>query len=266
MQHWEIAVVRKGTAMHYNCLIIDDETDLAKMTCEYFQAFGVSCAWLDTPAKYFSFIKENTADLLLLDINFREATSQVGACSHLATVDLQEESGFSLCRKIREQSDIPILFISARQSDDDVLIALNIGGDNYIKKPYTLSVLLAQVKVMLKRLGSGQDDEECTDSAVLSCGGLRLEEGTLKAFVKNREVALKAKEFKLLKCLFEHRNTIVSKEKLFDMVWGDAYFSDGTLNVHIRRLREKLEDNPNEPKMIKTIWGTGYMLEIEDED
>ena len=234
--------------MHYNCLIIDDETDLAKMTCEYFQAFDVTCAWLDTSEKYFSFIKENTADLLLLDIN------------------LQEESGFSLCKKIREQSDIPILFISARQSDDDVLIALNIGGDDYIKKPYTLSVLLAKVKVMLKRMKSGQSQTECVGSGELSCGNFRLEEETLKAFVKGREVVLKAKEFKLLKCLFEHRNTIVIKETLFDVVWGDAYFSDGTLNVHIRKLREKLEDNPNEPEMIKTIWGTGYMLEIEDED
>ncbi|MDE6627266.1 MAG: response regulator transcription factor [Lachnospiraceae bacterium] len=234
--------------MHYNCLIIDDETDLAKMTCEYFQAFDVTCAWLDTSEKYFSFIKENTADLLLLDIN------------------LQKESGFSLCKKIREQSDIPILFISARQSDDDVLIALNIGGDDYIKKPYTLSVLLAKVKVMLKRMKSNQSQTECEGSAGLSCGNFRLEEETLKAFVKGREVVLKAKEFKLLKCLFEHRNTIVSKETLFDVVWGDAYFSDGTLNVHIRKLREKLEDNPNEPEMIRTIWGTGYMLEIEDED
>lgn len=234
--------------MHYNCLIIDDETDLANMTCEYFQAFDVTCACVGSAKQYFSFIKENTADLLLLDIN------------------LEEESGFLLCKKIREQSDIPILFISARQSDDDVLIALNIGGDDYIKKPYTLSVLLAKVRVMLKRMGSGQDKTERTDNVVLSCGGFRLEEGTLKAFVRDKEIVLKAKEFKLLKCLFEHRNTIVSKEKLFDMVWGDTYFSDGTLNVHIRRLREKLEENPNEPKMIKTIWGTGYMLEMKDED
>lgn len=234
--------------MHYNCLIIDDETDLAGMTCEYFQAFGVACAYVDSSEKYFSFIKENTADLLLLDIN------------------LKDGSGFSLCRKIREQSDIPILFISARQSDDDVLIALNIGGDDYIKKPYALSVLLAKVKVMLKRMKGSGSKTEYAGSRELSCGNFRLEENTLKAFVKDREVILKAKEFKLLKCLFEHRNTIVSKEMLFDVVWGDAYFSDGTLNVHIRKLREKLEDNPNEPKMIKTIWGTGYMLEIEDEN
>lgn len=235
--------------MHYNCLIIDDETDLAKMTCEYFQAFDVTCTYVENSEMCLTFLKENTVDLLLLDIN------------------LQEESGFSLCKKIREQSDIPILFISARQSDDDVLIALNIGGDDYIKKPYTLSVLLAKVKIMLKRMVN--NDKESLDSReepVLSCGMFRLEENTLKVYVGERQAALKAKEFKLLKCLFEHRNTIVSKKTLFDVVWGDAYFSDSTLNVHIRRLREKLEENPNEPQMIKTIWGTGYMLEISDED
>lgn len=226
--------------MHYNCLIVDDEIDLSKMTCEYFQMFDVSCASVENAKECEAFLKENTVDILLLDIN------------------LQEESGFNLCKKIREESDIPILFISARQSDDDVLIALNIGGDDYIKKPYTLSVLLAKVKIMIKRMGKPQNDKENTETA----GNVRIEESTRKVYVGEKEVTLKAKEFKLFQCLFENRNTIVTKEQLFDLVWGDAYFSDGTLNVHIRKLREKLEENPNEPKMIKTIWGTGYMLEL----
>ncbi len=225
--------------MHYNCLIVDDEVELSKMTCEYFQMFDVSCACVENAQECEAFLKENTIDILLLDIN------------------LQEESGFVLCKKIREESDIPILFISARQSDDDVLIALNIGGDDYIKKPYTLSVLLAKVKIMMKRMGRTPKEEQ-TESA----GNVRLEIATRKVYIGEKEVSLKAKEFKLFQCLFEHRNTIVTKEKLFDLVWGDAYFSDGTLNVHIRKLREKLENNPNEPKMIKTIWGTGYMLEL----
>lgn len=225
--------------MHYNCLIVDDEVELSKMTCEYFQMFDVSCACVENAQECEALLKENTIDILLLDIN------------------LQEESGFVLCKKIREESDIPILFISARQSDDDVLIALNIGGDDYIKKPYTLSVLLAKVKIMMKRMGRTPKEEQ-TESA----GNVRIEIATRKVYIGEKEVSLKAKEFKLFQCLFEHRNTIVTKEKLFDLVWGDAYFSDGTLNVHIRKLREKLEDNPNEPKMIKTIWGTGYMLEL----
>ena len=195
-------------------------------------------------------LEKGQYDLMLLDIN------------------LQEESGFKLCKNIREQWNMPILFISARQSDEDVLVALNIGGDDYIKKPYTLSILLAKVKAVLKRVEQNQsvyiDSQNASQAVELKSeeySRLHLEEATLKAYIDGREVLLKAKEFKLLKCLYDNKNTIVKKETLFDMVWGDAYFSDGTLNVHIRKLREKLEENPNEPKLIKTIWGTGYILE-----
>lgn len=237
--------------MHYNCLIVDDEADLAKMTCEYFELFDVSCAYVTDADSCMEFLLKNQVDLLLLDIN------------------LSEESGFVLCKRLRENSDIPIFFISARESDEDVLIALNIGGDDYIKKPYTLSILLAKVKAVLKRIPSyagekrdnvmmkPEQDKEKAES------GLYLDENVLSAYVFGRKVELKAKEFKLLQCLYENRNTIVTKERLFDEVWGDAFFSDGTLNVHIRRLREKLEENPNEPKLIRTVWGTGYILETE---
>lgn len=224
--------------MHYNCLIVDDETELSKMTCEYFQMFNVSCAYVETASECEKFLKENQVDVLLMDIN------------------LGDESGFNICRKIRQESEIPILFISARQSDDDVLIALNIGGDDYIKKPYSLGVLLAKVKVTMKRMVSREEIKTAYDEAV------SINEGTMRIYVKGKEIQLKAKEFKLFKYLYEKRNVIVTKEELFNKVWGDSFFSDGTLNVHIRKLREKIEENPNEPEFIKTIWGTGYMLEI----
>ena len=92
---------------------------------------------------------------------------------------------------------------------------------------------------------------------------LTLDSSTLSAILDGKRIQLKAKEFALLDCLYRHKNTIVKKEVLFDEVWGDAFFSDSTLNVHIRKLREKLEDNPNEPKLIKTVWGTGYYLEMK---
>lgn len=236
--------------MHYNCLIVDDEADLAKMTCEYFELFDVSCAYVTDAASCKEFLSANQVDVLLLDIN------------------LSEESGFALCKSLRENSDIPILFISARQSDEDVLIALNIGGDDYIKKPYTLSILLAKVKAVLKRFSKaaggnpGDEKSKAAGKTGSEDGRLYLDESIFCAFIDGRKVELKAKEFKLLQCLFENRNTIVSKEKLFNEVWGDAFFGDSTLNVHIRRLREKLEENPNEPRLIKTVWGTGYLLEI----
>lgn len=238
------------TLYRKNCLIVDDETELAEATKEYFELFGVTCDTVADGQSCLLSLEKGRYDVLLLDIN------------------LKEESGFKLCKTIRERWNMPILFISARQSDEDVLVALNIGGDDYIKKPYALSILLAKVKAVIKRVEINEStiSNKVTGHAAgiseTEDGRLRLEETSLKAYIDGREVALKAKEFKLLKCLFDNRNTIVKKENLFDMVWGDTYFSDGTLNVHIRKLREKLEDNPNEPKLIKTIWGTGYILEI----
>ena len=232
--------------MHYNCLIVDDEIELAKMTAEYFEMFSIKTEYVENASDCFDFLNKNEVDLILLDIN------------------LGDGSGFEVCKKVRQKYQLPILFISARQSDDDVLVALSIGGDDYIKKPYSLSVLLAKVKVNLKRVeqlrelsGSAGSEDSDTDEII------SLDESTMSVILEGQRVSLKAKEFALLKCLYEHKNTIVSKDTLFEEVWGDTFYSDGTLNVHIRKLREKLEEDPNNPKYIKTIWGTGYILEIK---
>jgi two-component system response regulator RegX3 len=219
--------------------------------------FDVKTEYVDSARSCFDFLKENSADLILLDIN------------------LGDGSGFEVCKKVREEYQLPILFISARQSDDDVLVALSIGGDDYIKKPYSLSVLLAKVKVNLKRVeqlnqaldssesklsGSDANDSDGADDSKSDI--LSLDEPTMSVILRGERISLKAKEFALLKCLYAHKNTIVTKDTLFDEVWGDAFYSDGTLNVHIRKLREKMENDPNNPEFIKTIWSTGYILEL----
>ena len=226
--------------MHYNCLIVDDEKELSKMTAEYFQMFGVTTAYVESAEECYSFLDNNSVDLILLDIN------------------LGDNSGFDVCKRVREDMQIPILFISARQSDDDVLAALSIGGDDYVKKPYSLSVLLAKVRVNLKRV---EQMEKLKEEAKVRDGQLQLDAPTMSAVLDGQRIPLKAKEYALLECLYQHRNTIVKKETLFDEVWGDSFYSDGTLNVHIRKLREKLEKDPNHPELIKTVWGTGYILE-----
>ena len=237
--------------MHYNCLIIDDEEELAKMTAEYFRMFDVSTEYVCSSADCYKFLENNTADLILLDIN------------------LGDGSGFDLCKKLRTDMQLPILFISARQSDDDVLVALSIGGDDYVKKPYSLSVLLAKVKVNLKRYeqikqaGSASPSSAGDTEAAGSSDRFRMDPATMSVIINGCPISLKAKEYALLDCLYRHRNSIVKKEVLFDEVWGDAFFSDSTLNVHIRKLREKLEEEPNEPRLIKTVWGTGYYLELK---
>ncbi len=246
--------------MHYSCLIVDDEKELAEATAEYFKMFEVSVHYVTSAEACFAFFEDNTADLVLLDIN------------------LGDGSGFEVCKRLREDMQIPILFISARQSDDDVLIALSIGGDDYIKKPYSLSVLLAKVKVNLKRIeqmkegmgehlahevpkNSSQDEQTGQEQGLI----LSMDPSTMSAILKGRRIELKAKEYTLLDCLYKHHDTIVTKEVLFDEVWGDSFFSDSTLNVHIRKLREKLEDDPNEPSLIRTVWGTGYFLKLTDD-
>lgn len=224
--------------MEYDCLIVDDETSLGLATCEYFQMFGVTAAHVSNSADCLDFLQHNQVRLILLDIN------------------LEGESGFALCVKLRQTTNVPILFISARQSEDDVLIALNIGGDDYIKKPYSLSILLAKVRICLKR------QSETQEGAASALSGLVVNESAMKVFVDGREVKLKTKEFKLLHYLYQNQNKVIPKKELFDNVWGDEFFSDGTLNVHIRKIREKIERNPNEPEYIKTVWGTGYRLEL----
>lgn len=223
--------------MNYHCLIVDDELELAETTSEYFNMFDVKTYYVTSAEECLQFLEQHSTELILLDIN------------------LGQDSGFDLCKKLRATTQIPIIFISARSSDDDVLIALNIGGDDYIHKPYTLSILLAKVRAVLKRYGGQQQLE------TLAFGDVYIDRDKNRVRVKGKEISLKTMEFKLLCYLAENKNRIISKDELFRKVWGDVITGDGTLNVHIRHLREKIEENPNEPIYIKTIWGTGYMLE-----
>lgn len=221
----------------YDCLIVDDEEALSISTCEYMNMFGVKTFWAADEKACFDFLAENRTDLILLDIN------------------LGQSSGFEVCKKLRSTTNIPILFISARTSDDDVLLALNIGGDDYIQKPYALSIILAKVKTVLKRY---RGDADC-----LNFGSFTLDLTAEKLIKAGNEIKLKAMEYKLLAYLVHNKNRPLSKEELFSNVWNDAITSDGTLNVHIRKLREKIEENPNDPRYIKTIWGTGYVFEAD---
>ncbi len=219
--------------MKYDCLIIDDEKLLADSTAEYFNLFGVKAAAVYSVSQCRNFLEEHTAQLLLLDIN------------------LGDGSGFTLCRELREKTDIPILFISARTSDDDMIAALHIGGDDYIQKPYSLAVLLAKVNAVLKRYGE-------TAEAGYSDDRLKIDFHAKEVFVEGKRVKLTALEFKLLSCLARHRNKVVSKQALFEEVWEDKFTGDGTLNVHIRKIREAIERNPGKPDYIITVWGDGY--------
>ena len=225
--------------MKYDCLIVDDEEMLSENTREYFEMFDIKTAWVADEKSCLDFFREHETDLILLDVN------------------LGESSGFDLCKHLRKTTSVPILFISARTSDDDMLLALNIGGDDYIKKPYSLSILLAKVKAVLKRYKSPTLDIE-----VFTSENLRIDFGEGSVFVNEQEVPLKAMEYKLLAYLVKNKNRVIPKDEFFRNVWEDSFSEDNTLNVHIRRLRAKIEENPNAPRFIKTVRGVGYIFEV----
>ena len=224
--------------MRYDCLIIDDEKELANNTCEYFNMFDVKTKAVYSSAEANEFLSSNEPSLVLLDIN------------------LSDGSGFELCKKIRQTMNIPILFVSARNTDDDKIIALNIGGDDYIEKPYSLGVLLAKVKVVLKRFSNASADiSKATD---FDDGYLRTDSVNKTVYVNGQEKKITSIEYKLLEYLIENRNRLVTKNEIFDKVWNDKFTTDGTLNVHIRKIREAIEKDAQDPKYIVTVWKEGY--------
>ena len=252
----------------YKVLIVDDDEVIAQSTAEYFNMFDTPCAYVTSFDDAVSFLDDHMVSLLLLDIN------------------LGDKSGFDLCKKVRESYDIPILFISARTSDDDVLIALNIGGDDYIKKPFTLSILLAKVKAILGRYEKAKEAAKSAVHADTKQGTVNINDGdaatkddiyiklnsrisldthTHKLRDGDEQISLKAMEYKLLKYLVDHAGIVVTKDELLRDVWDNEFIGEGTLAVHIRHLREKIEDDPKEPELIKTVWGVGYMMETADE-
>jgi len=220
----------------FDCLIIDDEKQLADNTCEYFNMFEVKTKAVYSKEEALGFLSSNEVSLILLDIN------------------LSDGSGFELCKHIRETESIPILFISARNTDDDKIVALNIGGDDYIEKPYSLGVLLAKVKVVLRRFSNTVEKKE----DIFTCGSLKIDRINRQLYVDGQEKKLTNLEFNLLSYLVDNKDRLITKNELFDNVWKDKFTSDGTLNVHIRKLREAIEKDPQNPAFIVTVWKEGY--------
>ena len=239
--------------MHYSVLVVDDELELSEYTAKYFNMSGVTATYVTDKQAALDFFKENTCSLVLLDIN------------------LGEDSGFELCKEIRKDMNVPIFFISARQAEDDMLLALSIGGDDYICKPYSLGVLLAKVKAALKRYeeaSRSQEDGKNTGSAdkekndyLVDLGKATIDLSKAIVIKDGEKTPLKAMEFRLLVYMLNNKNRIIKKEEFFEKIWETEFVGDVTLNVHIRHLREKIEEDPSNPTFIKTVWGTGFILE-----
>lgn len=223
--------------MQYDVLVIDDETELAEACADYLRAYGLVadiCGDAESAVEWF---RCHDTRLVLLDVNLPGA------------------SGFDLCRRLRVTTEVPILFISARGGEDDEILALSIGGDDYLTKPFSLALMLAKVRRMLARAQPSTSGEDFDD------GWLRVDAQAGRTYVDGAEVRLKAMEDKLLRYLVARRGDVVTKAELFAHVWEEPLTSDGTLAVHVRRVRARIEPDPDQPVYIRTVWGRGYLFE-----
>lgn len=166
--------------------------------------------------------------------------------------------GLEVLRRIRERSTMPVIILSAKDEETDRVIGLGMGADDYIVKPFFTRELVARVKAQLRRY---VNYNEIKHASVLEYKDLRIDTLNYKVFKKNVEVVLTPKEYELLRLFISEPNRVFTKAQIFNKVWGDEYISDdNTIMVSIKRLRNKIEDNPNDPKYIVTVWGIGYKL------
>ncbi len=175
-------------------------------------------------------------------------------------VMLPKLTGFEVCQQIREYSDVPIIMLTAKGDDMDKILGLEYGADDYITKPFNILELKARIKAIMRR--NNRIDTTQSESKTVTIGDLKINTESRRVYVRDCEVNLTAKEFDVLELLIFNPNKVYSRENLLNIVWGYDYPGDvRTVDVHIRRLREKIEDNPSEPKFVHTKWGVGYYFQ-----
>lgn len=229
--------------MKRNVLIVDDEEELASIMSEMLEGYGYEVSCAGSAAAAFDALSENRFHLILLDVNLPETT------------------GFEICRELRKVSSVPILFASARTGEADRITGFDIGGDDYLPKPYSMNELLARVNALIRRAYGFSEEER-----LVSFGDVRVNLTSRTVTKGGQAVALSLREFDLLAFLCEHKNTALAKDRILNEVWGAfAPVETSTLTVHVRWLREKLEDDPANPRYVKTVFKVGYMLEVGDE-
>ncbi|MCC0636471.1 MULTISPECIES: response regulator transcription factor [unclassified Clostridioides] len=217
-----------------NLLIIEDDTNLNEGLFYAFESEGFNVLKAYTKQEGLHIFNNKNIDFIILDCN------------------LPDGNGFDICKQIREMSDIPIIMLTARDSEIDEVTGLEIGLDDYITKPFSLSVLKARVKVAIRKKSNNK---------VLYSNGIRLDQKLLKVYKNEVDLELSAVEYKLINYLIENKGQILLKEQILHHIWDseENYVDENIISVNIRRLRMKVEDNPSNPKYIKTAYGMGYL-------
>jgi DNA-binding response OmpR family regulator len=235
--------------IHHQCdaressiLVVDDEDVVRDVVVRYLEHEGMQTVQAADGEEARRIVELNPPDLVILDVM------------------VPKVNGLDLCSWIRERSDIPVILLTARGEESDRITGLELGADDYVVKPFSPRELVVRVKAILRRTGSGQR----RSPEVLEVAGLTIDGQSRRVHRAGSEVILTATEFDLLYCLASHPQTVFSREQLMAQVWRyEAALDAGTstVTVHVRRLREKIEDDPSDPQIIITIWGVGYRFE-----
>jgi DNA-binding response OmpR family regulator len=223
-------------------LVVEDEPSLAEVVSLYLKRAGFQVQVASSGGQAMSILEKRIPDFVIMDVM------------------LPEVDGLSITRWLRDHSDVPIIMVTARREEVDRIAGLEMGADDYVVKPFSPQELVSRVRAVLRRVGRDQSGAE--SEKALTFDSIQIDPRTRVVMVKESQVELTAKEFDMLYLLARHPKQVFTRDQLLDRVWGGAeYIDPGTVTVHVRRLREKIEDNPSTPKHLLTIWGVGYKFE-----
>lgn len=220
-------------------LLVEDQQELNTLMCTFLERAGYQVKGVTTGEEALQFWKEDMAKLVILDVM------------------LPQMDGFAVCSAIRERSSVPILFLSARVEKEAQMNGFLLGADDYVEKPIDMDILLAKVTALMKR---NYDLKQ--KNMIVHSGAISIDKDKRQAFLDHRELALTGKEYDLLLLLVENPGKTLHKDFLFDKIWGmDSFSENQTLTVHIKTLRDKIEEDSRHPRRIQTVWGVGYKYE-----
>lgn len=232
---------------HIKILVVDDEIDIADLVAIHLTNEDYEVIKVYDSTEVLEIMECNNISLAILDIM------------------MPKVDGLTLCRQIREKYNIPIIMLTAKSMDMDVIIGLSNGADDYVTKPFNPLELIARVKAQLRRftkLNPNAINDESQNHNLIELNGLIIDKDSYRVTLYSREISLTSREFDILYLLASNPNKVLSSEKIFEAVWKDKYYdaANNTVMVHIRHLRKKLGENSRNPKFIKTIWGVGYKI------
>lgn len=226
-------------------LIIEDDLSIAELENDYLTMSGFECDIATDGNSGLEKARSGDYALIIVDIM------------------LPGRDGFSICKEIRAESDVPIIFLSAKSDEIDKVRGLGLGADDYMTKPFSPSELMARVKSHIARYEKLTAVANKAKPDVLTIGGLKIDKNAHRVYVDDNEVAMPVKEYELLLFLAENPNIVFNKERLFDRIWGmDAMGDVSTVTVHIQRIRDKIDKNRSGNKFIETVWGAGYRFRV----